>query len=80
MNINYDTTAEQDFAIEALRKRHNRNTGETMNDRQFAKRIIDEAMTKAELEASGVTAEGLRDSYKTATPAVRAQIDTLLGR
>lgn len=80
MTLNYDTTAEQDFAIEALRKQHNRNTGESLNDRQFAKRIIDEAMNKAEFEASGVTAEGLRDSYKTATPAVRAQIDTLLGR
>lgn len=80
MTLNYDTTAEQDFAIEALRNQHNRNTGESLNDRQFAKRIIDEAMNKAEFEASGVTAGGLRDSYKTATPEVRAQIDTLLGR
>lgn len=80
MTLNYDTTPEQDFAIETLRKIHNRSTGESLNDRQMAKRYFDEAMAKMMLDADTIGVTGLRDSYKTATPAVRAQIDTLLGR
>ena len=80
MTISYDTTTEQDAAIEALRKQHNRETNDGLTDRQMLKRLFDQAMDSAIDRAVQMNASGIRESYKSATPEVRAQIDTLLGR
>ncbi len=80
MTINYDTTPEQDDNLDTLRRAHNRNTGESITSRQMAKLLFDEAMQRAATNAGMLEKDSIRESYKAASPEVRTQIDTLLGR
>jgi hypothetical protein len=80
MTITYDTTTQQDADLDTLRKAHKRATGEDLTSRQWAKRLFDEAMSRAATDAAILEKDNLRDAYRTATPEQRAAVDAALGR
>jgi len=81
MNLNATTTADQDIAIGKLRKQHNRSVTVPLTAKEYAEmrlvNFLDYLITEA---AAVVDRQGLLDDYSNASPAVRSQVDTLLGR
>lgn len=83
MNIAFTTTAEQDAAIDWLRKQHNKTLPEgstPLNSKQyFEARCNDLANSFREAHKEQTGAAAVRDAYRLATPEVQASVKTQLG-